>query len=255
MSNVFIENATLQNIADAIRGKTGKTETMLPAEMPAEIESIESGVDLSKLCCAIRFNNLNIFGKSEVVLDLDNVITLNAFYTISNNGGIKNETVEKLTLNCNKPITDMYKAFIGEVGTSDKKLKTLVLNIDTSQNENLTNGFLGMEALETIDGTPLDFSSCTGLNQPFRNCAALVNVKVVENTIKISFSINYSKNLSVESAKSIILGLANYAGTDKELTYTVSFSSETKAALEAEGNTAPDGNTWVLYACNKGWNT
>ncbi|MBR5223242.1 MAG: hypothetical protein IKV81_03660 [Clostridia bacterium] len=43
MPNVFIENATLENIADAIRNKTGKTEKMLPAEMPAEIESIEAG--------------------------------------------------------------------------------------------------------------------------------------------------------------------------------------------------------------------
>lgn len=43
MSNVLIEEGTMTAIADAIRGKTGKADTMLPSAMPAEIEGISGG--------------------------------------------------------------------------------------------------------------------------------------------------------------------------------------------------------------------
>ena len=34
---------TFTNIANSIRAKSGKTKTMTPAEMPAEIEALPSG--------------------------------------------------------------------------------------------------------------------------------------------------------------------------------------------------------------------
>ena len=43
MSWVAIRDGILSGIADAIREKTGKTSTILPGEMAAEIESIETG--------------------------------------------------------------------------------------------------------------------------------------------------------------------------------------------------------------------
>ena len=43
MAKVFIEETTLTAIGDAIRGKTGKTELIDPANMGAEIEAIEAG--------------------------------------------------------------------------------------------------------------------------------------------------------------------------------------------------------------------
>lgn len=43
MAKVFIEETTLTAIGDAIRGKTGKTELLDPANMGAEIEAIEAG--------------------------------------------------------------------------------------------------------------------------------------------------------------------------------------------------------------------
>lgn len=199
-----------------------------------------SVVDLGKLCNQIHFKDLNVFGKSEVVLELDNVISLNAFYTIIN-GGVANTTVEKLTINCKKPITDMYKAFNGEVGYKDAKLKTLVLNIDTSQNDNLTNGFLGMAALERIEGTPLDFTSCKGLNQPFRNCSALKELRVAKETIKINFVIDYSPNLSTKTIQSIIDGLATV-----ETQQTLTLHSDVKAKLTETQLSQISSKNWVL---------
>lgn len=60
--------------------------------------------------------------------------------------------------------------------------------------------------------------------------------------------------LTVESAKSAICCLKNYAGTDKELTYTFKLNGDTWTALEASG-AAPDGGTWKSYVYSLGWNT
>lgn len=46
MAKVFIEEATLTAIGDAIRGKTGKTELLDPANMGTEISGIETGGDI-----------------------------------------------------------------------------------------------------------------------------------------------------------------------------------------------------------------
>ena len=43
MSEYLIQDTTLTDIADAIREKTGKTDTMTPLEMPGEIASIQGG--------------------------------------------------------------------------------------------------------------------------------------------------------------------------------------------------------------------
>lgn len=43
MANVLIEETTMSAIGDAIRAKTGKTEGILPADMPSEIEGISGG--------------------------------------------------------------------------------------------------------------------------------------------------------------------------------------------------------------------
>ena len=61
--------------------------------------------------------------------------------------------------------------------------------------------------------------------------------------------------LNVESAKKAILCLKDFTGTDKEFTYKISFSSTTISLLEAEGATAPNGDTWLNYAqYAKCWN-
>ena len=46
MAKVFIEETTLTAIGDAIRNKTGKTALIDPANMSAEIASIEAGGEL-----------------------------------------------------------------------------------------------------------------------------------------------------------------------------------------------------------------
>ena len=45
MATKLIQESTLTNIANAIRAKTGKVDTMTPPEMPSEIGSISGGSD------------------------------------------------------------------------------------------------------------------------------------------------------------------------------------------------------------------
>ena len=48
MANVWIDENTMGNIGDAIRGKTGGTEKILPADMPNEIASIVTNPPLQE---------------------------------------------------------------------------------------------------------------------------------------------------------------------------------------------------------------
>lgn len=269
MANVLVENATLQNIANAIRSKTGKTETMLPAEMSAEIESISGGEEqydqgyedgansvpqLERYLKSARFTSLNIFGKSDVTLNFDNLEhALNLFQVVGEKA--KNTTVEYLTLNFGKKVSTLLQMlYIGDNGAYDYTLKRVTFNGDTSASTSFRLAFCNLKALETIDGTPFDFSLCTQ-GPVFSGCNALTDFRVVANTIKFNFSIIHSSNLSVECAKNIILGAVNYIGTDNAYAYTMTFSSKTLELLEAEGATSPSGTKWLDYLFDeKGWN-
>lgn len=113
----------------------------------------------------------------------------------------------------------------------------------------------------------------------FRSCLALVSINVSENndltmtinsfaglsalenfTIGGKFitaaNVNFSGSpkLTLASAKNIIEALPDYSGTTNEHKYSVLFSSETLALLEAEGATSPNGNNWLDYVFDKGWN-
>lgn len=87
----------------------------------------------------------------------------------------------------------------------------------------------------------------------FKNCSSLTDV-VIEGVIGgCNVLVQYSP-ITLESAVSFINALENYAGTDNEFTYTITFSPTTWGYLEAEGNASPNGNTWREYINDLGWN-
>lgn len=47
MAKAFIDDTNLTAIANAIRTKNGSTDTYLPSAMPAAIEAIPTGIDIS----------------------------------------------------------------------------------------------------------------------------------------------------------------------------------------------------------------
>ena len=115
---------------------------------------------------------------------------------------------------------------------------------------NISNMF-NSASIEEI-GT-LDISSVTNATDAFK-AYALMKISFVEESIPITVSFANCGILDVESAKSIILGLKNYSGTENEFAYTVSFYKDTRTLLENEGATAPNGMTWIEFAQSKGWN-
>ena len=87
----------------------------------------------------------------------------------------------------------------------------------------------------------------------FTNATSLKEIRV-RGTIGQSISFK-SCPLSVASMKNIITHLKNFIGTADELTYTITFSDDCWAALEAD-STAPDGSAWREYIDTKlGWLT
>ena len=248
MSNVFVENETLQNIADAIRNKTGKTEKMLPAEMSAEIGSIETGggydqgfedgknsvIPLERYATTIRFASMDIFGETDVVLNLDSAIALNnLFYQAQNN------TVEHLTINCPNLVTSMQQFH----QWSDKTLRKLTLNVDTQKVTSYLNALGGCSALEIIDGTPLNFSSVgsSGLGSIVTNCLSLQEFRVVKNSIYRAFSVAHCSLLSDETIQSIIDGLADLTG---QTALTIDWHSDIVLKLSDEQWTQLISKNW-----------
>lgn len=87
----------------------------------------------------------------------------------------------------------------------------------------------------------------------FSNCNSLVSVKF-SGVIKGDISFSASPLLNAGSAKSALMALANFSGTENEFAYSITFHSNVWDLLDAEGETSPDGTTWKAYTDNKGWN-
>lgn len=121
-----------------------------------------------------------------------------------------------------------------------------------TKNDNLTMLFNGSKQLHTIKKFIIQ-KRHTGGSSLFSNCLALENI-VIEGEIGSNIDFKNSSLLTVESAKSILLALVNYTGTENEGVNKVTFHSDVWVRLDAEGNTAPDGMTWRDYTENKGWN-
>ena len=113
--------------------------------------------------------------------------------------------------------------------------------------------FYDMRYLVTID--KLIFNSegtATFQGTPFYNCIALKNI-VIEGVIAQTISFSYSP-LTAESIKSIVTHLKDYSGTANEYKYTITFKSSAFEALEEEGATSPNKNTWAEYIDDLKWN-
>lgn len=87
---------------------------------------------------------------------------------------------------------------------------------------------------------------------PFKSCNNLTDIDF-EGLIGCSVTFQWSP-LTAQSAINVITHLKDYSGTDSEFVNTLTLSSSTKTALEAEGATSPNGNTWAEYIKDIGWN-
>ena len=91
----------------------------------------------------------------------------------------------------------------------------------------------------------------TTASGPFEGAASLKEF-VSEGTLAISMSFKNSP-LNIETMTGVIRCLKNFSGTDEEFTRKITFSSACLTALEAEGATSPNGNSWTQYIEDLGW--
>lgn len=198
-NNVLVDEQTLQDVADAIRRKTGKIELMLPGEMPSEIDNISSqnqddkfiayltnnltslnfpdNTTIIRKGCCYGLSNLESVYMPNTVVDIDAY----AFYECTN---LKNVRISE---NLNYIRTYAFQKCKLESITLPPTLKSIMTG-GFSDNANLKNLI--------IDGTNLyiygnAFKSCTALTEVvfkttpksmtstvFASCTALTSIKV-----------------------------------------------------------------------------
>ena len=130
------------------------------------------------------------------------------------------------------------------------RLGELILNHNNLNSFNYV--FDGMTLLETIDNLTIKDTGNVTFTNAFTNCTSLKNITfggVIGRDISFAYS-----SLTPASMKSVIEHLANYSGTKNAYKYTVTFTDDCWAALEAD-STAPTGTTWAEYVDSLGWNT
>ena len=135
---------------------------------------------------------------------------------------------------------------------NDSDITEINVNIDTRNNKAWYQIAYGATKLQKIQKIILKDDGSQVTQGPFTDAKKLTYVRF-EGKIGVSASMSACP-LDLNSAKNVIEHLMDYAGTDNDMTYKITFSDTTKALLEAEGATSPNGNTWLDYANDKGWN-
>lgn len=189
----------------------------------------------------IRFENLNLFGKEEIVFNLDNGTSLESLYSPTLNN--ENKTVKHITVNCPNKISSLRQSFCGSA-VYDQTLEHITLNVDTSLCQWWWQTFLRMNALKILDGTPLNPISVNnnGYFQVFQGCNELQEVRFVANSILQSISFPSSK-LSTDTIQSIIDGLADLTGGT---TQTFTLHSTVGNKLTDTQKTTITAKNWTL---------
>lgn len=199
-----------------------------------------SVVPIERYAVNIRFENLNLFGKEDVVLNLDNATSLESLYYPETS----NKTVKHITVNCPNKIASLRQSFCG-TSMYDQTLEHITLNVDTSLCEWWVRSFFRMYALKIIDGTPLNPVSCNnnGIGNLFASCAEVQEVRFVENSIKHNINFSSCPKLSDESIQSIIDGLADLTGGTAQ---TLTLHATVGGKLTDEQKATITAKNWTL---------
>ena len=264
-------NEKMTAIADNIREKTGGTEILTLDEMANGINEVyEAG---KKTEHDAFWDSFQYYGQrkyytygfyfSETLTDYwVPVWTDENFkpkYDIIANG-----SMEKMFFNCDFTdfkgilekqgiVLDTSGAYnVKEAFSRCKKLTRLpVLNF--SKAGALDSTFEFCYKLESIDKIILNNKGTHTFVWPFNSCSSLKEIRI-EGVIGTNISLKHSPLLSVESMKSIISCLKDYAGAADEYKYTVTFKAAAFETIESSSETPPSGSTWAEHIDNLKWN-
>lgn len=182
----------------------------------AKIDEISGGgscVEFDRYLKTATFTSLNMFGKSEAVLNFDNMSVFMNLFSIDSADNA-NTTVEHLTINSSNEITSLQSMLYCNNAGRDYVLKRVTLNFSTKNCTNFQHAFTNQQVVEIVDGTPLDMSAVTVATRTgaFTTTPALKEVRFVKESIPLNISFAQSANLSTDTIQSIIDGLADLTG-------------------------------------------
>lgn len=253
MANVLVNDASLADIADAIREKNGTEETYKPAEMGAAVRAIEIGDNFYDAFWDAyqengnRTDYISAFGNNNNSVNIWNDSNFKPKYDI--------KPVEAANMFYNSRITDLVK-ILEEQGvvldTSKVKTNTTYMfsgcgelttvpPIDFTSTKYLTGCFIGCKKLKKI--TLLNFHSDIQIkNNPFNGCEALEEL-VITGEIGMSVSLVQSPLLNNTSVQNIIDCLADMTGQTAQ---TLTLHTDVKAKLTETQIAAITGKNWTL---------
>ena len=246
MGKIFIKEATLAAIGDAIRSKEGSEGLIPPLEMPARIDAINAGGDVDGVVLSdwgnVQLRTLNCLGKADATIELPMAWSLEKLCDRSTDtsGQYANTTVEHLTINCPNAVESISRILSTNPTVAEGKLTHLTLNVDTSAAKAAIAAFYACNKLEVIDGTPIDLSSMnadSNVNQMFHMCYRLAEVRF-KGTLKVSLSLNKAQQITKATIDSVVSCLADDA-TGK----WVSFNQKRINSLYETSEGAADGSS------------
>lgn len=242
----------LTNIADAIRGKTGKTEELTLDQMATEIAGIQAGGGAS--------------GESP----FDHAVGLAyAFYgaTLPNGTELNVSFGDKAIMRTSYPNTNVLNnTFYCCEGVKSVKISSKLAFLKPFS---MSYGFSTCSSLETIDltGMPqpmvlssidrcfqnctvlkavlgeLDVSNCANFNNSFANTEVLETISFKAETIKKSLSINKTSHLTDATIQNIIDGLADLTGGTAQ---TLTLHATVGAKLTDAQKASASAKNWTI---------
>ena len=126
--------------------------------------------------------------------------------------------------------------------------------IDLSRGKKCDYFFYNCTNLVTVRKIKYASNGSQDHTNSFTNCTELEHL-IVEGKIGQTYNLQHSSKLTLESAKSVLSALVNYAGTANELTYSVYLHDNVWELLETDGATSPNETMWRDYVAAIGWNT
>lgn len=243
MGNVLVNEASLQNIADAIRVKNGSTEKYLPSEMPSAIEGIQSGGTTTQateymIMLGECFKNVNFEPLTELHIKVGTKLENPQYHTACLRGTFFGSTGLKKIKISTKESDVLFN--IQNLMYNCKELEVFDLTDFKVKLDIATQAFYGCNSLREIKGI-LDFSNVTNTSVMFNLCYALESISFKENTIHSSIAFNFCSLLSDESIESIIDGLATV-----ETSQTLTFPATVKAKLTDAQISQITSKNWTL---------
>lgn len=246
MSKVLVNESSLVDIADAIREKNGSEDKYKPSEMGDAVRAIENGVGSgeNQLLYATNINSLYdnaiLPNGYELIFDLPNFgrITGGKLVGECHNSFSNAKGIKKICFKGNDKkalISLSYTFYFCDVEIID--FLEFLLKPQT-----MSNSFRSCTNLTTILGE-FDLSECTGISVPFDYSSNLKEIRFKPNTIKLSIGFWSQSQLSDDTIKSVIDGLADLTGSTAQ---TLTLHGTVKAKLTETQLTTITSKNWTL---------